>query len=62
MRKLLSAATLSAALTAAGATYAGNIAPPPSDPQVIVADTQSSSGHILVPLLALIFMVAGVSS
>ncbi|UWQ18277.1 hypothetical protein [Jannaschia sp. M317] len=59
MKKLALAAALSVAATTA---FAGNIAPAPVEPVVIVEDTSSSAGGILVPLLALVLLAAAVAS
>lgn len=55
MKKLALAAALSVAATTA---FAGNPAPAPVEPVVIVEDTSSSAGGIIVPLLALILLAA----
>lgn len=59
MKKLALAAVLSAASTTA---FAGNIAPAPIEPVVIVEDTSSSSAGIIVPILAIILLAAAVAS
>lgn len=59
MKTLALAAALSVASTAA---FAGNPAPAPIQPVVIVEDTSSSAGGIIVPLLALVLIAAAVAS
>jgi hypothetical protein len=59
MKKLALAAALSVASTAA---FAGNIAPAPVEPVVIVEDTSSSSAGIIVPILAIILLAAAAAS
>ncbi|MFO6465055.1 hypothetical protein [uncultured Jannaschia sp.] len=59
MKKLALAAVLTGAATTA---FAGNIAPAPVEPVVIVEDTSSSSAGIVVPILALILLAAAAAS
>ncbi|CTQ33283.1 hypothetical protein [Jannaschia rubra] len=59
MKKLALAAVLSATATTA---FAGNIAPAPVEPVVIVEDTSSSSTGIVVPILAIILLAAVAAS
>ena len=54
MRKLLTATALSAAL--ANPLAAGGYVEPVLEPQVIVEDTSSSAGGVLVPLLAIVML------
>lgn len=58
MKKLALAAALTVASTAA---FAGNVAPAPVEPVVIVEDTSSSSAGIIVPILAIILLAAAAS-
>ena len=57
MKKLALAAALS---VVASAGFAGNPAPAPMEPAVIVEDA-GSSGGVLVPLLALVLLAAALS-
>ncbi|MGB3406393.1 MAG: hypothetical protein WBA67_02775 [Jannaschia sp.] len=59
MKKLALAAALA---VVASTAFAGNPAPAPVEPVVIVEDTSSSAGGIIVPLLALILIAAAVAS
>ncbi|SFJ68007.1 hypothetical protein [Jannaschia pohangensis] len=59
MKKLALAAVLSATASVA---FAGNPAPAPIEPVVIVEDTSSSSAGIIVPILALILLAAAAAS
>ena len=59
MKKIALAAALSVASTAA---FAGNVAPAPVEPVVIVEDTSSSSAGIVVPILAIILLAAAAAS
>ncbi|GIT91492.1 hypothetical protein JANAI62_19490 [Jannaschia pagri] len=59
MKKLALAAAMSVAATAA---FAGNPAPAPVEPVVIVEDTSSSAGGIIVPILAVILLAAAAAS
>ena len=59
MKKLALAAALS---VIASTAFAGNPAPAPVEPVVIVEDTSSSGGGVLVPLLAVILLAAAVAS
>ncbi|WP_095587782.1 hypothetical protein [Actibacterium ureilyticum] len=58
MKKLALAAALSVAATTA---FAGNMAEPVMEPEVIVEDTSSSNGGILVPLFFLVLVAAAAS-
>ncbi|SDY37666.1 hypothetical protein SAMN05444004_101285 [Jannaschia faecimaris] len=58
MKKLALATALTFASTAA---FAGNPAPAPVEPVVIVEDTSSSSAGIIVPILAIILLAAAAS-
>ena len=42
--------------------FAGGMAEPIIDPEVIVEDTSSSAGGIIIPLLLLILVAAAISS
>ncbi len=57
MKKLALAAALSVAATGA---FAGGMHEPVIEPVVIVEDTSSSAGGILVPVLALILIAAAI--
>lgn len=60
MKKLALAAALSVAATTA---FAGGIAEPVMEPEVIVEDTSSSSGGgLVVPLLLLVLVAAAVAA
>lgn len=60
MKKLALATVLSVAATTA---FAGGIAEPVMEPEVIVEDTSSSSsGGVIVPILLLILLAAAVSA
>jgi hypothetical protein len=59
MKKLILAATI--AVTASGA-FAGGMAEPVMEPEVVEAATSSSAQGILVPLLLLLVIAAAVSS
>ena len=60
MKKLALAAALSVAATSA---FAGGLAVEPVlEPVVIVEETGSSAGGVLVPLLALILIAAAIAS
>lgn len=56
MKRIAAATALSLALVS-GSAHAGGIAPA-MDPVVIVEDTSSSNGGILVPILFLIMVIA----
>ena len=58
MKKLALAAVMA---TVASTAFAGNPAPAPVEPVVIVEDTSSSAAGIIVPLLALILIAAAAS-
>jgi len=55
MKKLALAAALSVAATA---TFAGNPEPAVIEPEIVIEDTSSSNGGILVPLLFLVLVAA----
>lgn len=58
MKKL----ALAAALTVAASTaFAGGMAEPVMEPEVIVENTSSSAGGIIVPLLLLLVIAAAAS-
>ncbi|MGB8624145.1 MAG: hypothetical protein WCD16_15155 [Paracoccaceae bacterium] len=59
MKKLALAAAMSVAATA---SFAGNMAEPVMEPEVIVEDTSSSNAGIIVPILFLVLVAAAVSS
>jgi hypothetical protein len=59
MKRLVAATALSLAL-ASGAAQAGGMVEPVMEPVVIIEDTSSSNGGILVPILFLIFVAATV--
>ncbi len=59
MKKFALAAALSVAATSA---FAGGLAEPVMEPEVVEAQTSSSAGGIVVPLLLLIVLIAAVSS
>lgn len=58
MKKIALAAALSVAATSA---FAGGYSEPVMEPEVIVEDTSSSAGGILVPLLAILLIAAVVA-
>jgi len=58
MKKLALAASLSIVATGA---FAGGYVEPAVEPVVIVEDTSSSAGGILVPILALILIAAAIA-
>lgn len=58
MKKLALAAALSVAATTA---FAGNMSEPMMEPEIIIEDTSSSAGGILVPLLFLVLVAAAAS-
>ncbi|MGI3184337.1 tail fiber domain-containing protein [Nioella aestuarii] len=60
MKKLLTATALSAAL--ANPLAASGYVEPVLEPQVIVEDTSSSAGGILVPLLALVMFALAINA
>lgn len=43
------------------AAYAGGVAEPTMEPEVVVAETSASSGGVIVPLLLLLLIAAAVS-
>ncbi len=55
MKKLALAAALS---VAASTAFAGNPEPAVIEPEVVITDTSSSNGGILVPLLFLVLVAA----
>jgi hypothetical protein len=59
MKKIALAAALSLAATTA---FAGGVAEPVMEPEVVKASTSSSSGGIIVPLLLLLVVAAAVAS
>ena len=59
MKKIFAAAL--ATLVAAPA-FAGGMAEPIIEPEVIVEDTSSSAGGIIIPILLLILIAAAISS
>ena len=59
MKKIALAAALS---VAASTAFAGGVAEPVMEPEVVAAATTSSSGGILIPLLLLVVVAAAVSS
>lgn len=59
MKKLALAAALS---VVASTAFAGGMAEPVVEPEVIVEDTAGTSGGILVPLLLLVLVAAAISS
>jgi len=59
MKKIALAAAFSLAATTA---YAGGMSEPVMEPEVIVEDTASSDGGILVPLLAIVLFAVAAGS
>jgi hypothetical protein len=59
MKKIALAAALSLAATSA---FAGGMAEPTMDPEVVVAQTSSSAGGVVVPLLLLLVIAAAAAS
>lgn len=59
MKKIALAAALS---VAASTAFAGGVAEPTMEPEVVKAATSSSAGGIIVPLLLLLVVAAAVSS
>lgn len=59
MKKVALAAALSLAATTA---FAGGMAEPVMEPEVIVEETASSDAGILVPLLAIVLVAAAVAA
>jgi hypothetical protein len=59
MKKLALAAALSVVATGA---FAGGMVEPVIEPVVIVEDTTSSAGGVLVPVLALILIAAAIAN
>ncbi|MBE0552703.1 MAG: hypothetical protein IH625_03330 [Rhodobacteraceae bacterium] len=59
MKKIALAAALSLAATTA---FAGGVAEPVMEPEVVEAATSSSSGGIIVPLLLLLVIAAAIAS
>ncbi len=60
MRKLIGTTAILGVL--AGAAYAGGLAEPTMEPEVVVEKTTRSAGGILIPLLILILVAAAASS
>ena len=58
MKKIALAAALS---FAASTAFAGGMAEPVMEPEVVAAATSSSSGGIIIPLLLLLVVAAAVS-
>ncbi|MBF9029843.1 hypothetical protein HKCCE3408_05495 [Rhodobacterales bacterium HKCCE3408] len=61
MKSLAAAAGFAILATTAAPAFAGGMAPQTPAP-VVIADTQTSDGGILVPILALIFFAATMSN
>lgn len=59
MKKFVLAAALSVAATS---VFAGGLAEPVMEPEVVEAATSSSAGGIIVPLLLLLVIAAAVSA
>lgn len=59
MKKIALAAVLS---VAASTAFAGGVAEPVMEPEVVAARTSSSAGGIVVPLLLLLVVIAAASS
>jgi hypothetical protein len=59
MKKLALAAALTAVATA---SFAGGLAEPVMEPEIVEAATSSSAGGIVVPLLLLVLIAAAASS
>ena len=59
MKKLALAAALSVAATS---SFAGGMAEPVMEPEVVEAKTSSSAGGIIVPLLLLVILAAAASN
>ncbi len=59
MKKLVLATALSVAATGA---FAGNVAEPVMEPEIIIEETSSSNQGILVPVLFLVLVAAAVGS
>lgn len=57
MKRILTA-TAAAAMLVAPVAHAGGMVEPVMPEIVIVEDTTSNAGHILVPILAVIFLAA----
>ncbi len=60
MRKLVAVSSLVALLAAPA--FAGGVAEPVMEPEVVAKATSSSAGGIIVPLLLLLIIAAAVSS
>ena len=58
MKKIALAAVLSVAATTA---FAGGMAEPVMEPEVVAAATSSSSGGVIIPLLLLLLVAAALS-
>lgn len=59
MKKIALAAALS---VAASTAFAGGVAEPTMEPEVVKASTSSSAGGLVVPLLLLLVVAAAVAS
>jgi hypothetical protein len=59
MKKFVAAAILA---VSASTAFAGGIAEPVMEPEVVAAATSSSAGGIIVPLLLLLVLAAALSS
>ncbi len=59
MKKIALAAALSLAATTA---YAGGLADPIVEPEIIVQDTSSSAGGVIVPILLLLLVAAAIAA
>jgi len=59
MKKIALAAALS---VAASTAFAGNMAEPVMEPEIIIEETSSSNGGIIVPLIFLVLIAAAVAS
>lgn len=59
MKKIALAAALSLAATTA---YAGGLADPIVEPEIIVQDTGSSAGGVIVPILLLLLVAAAIAA
>ena len=59
MKKIALAAALS---VAASTAFAGGVAEPAMEPEVVKASTSSSAGGLVVPLLLLLVVAAAVAS
>lgn len=59
MKKIALAAALSLAATTA---YAGGLADPIVEPEIIVQDTSSSAGGVIIPILLLLLVAAAIAA